>query len=117
MGTSNIPLEQAYQQLTKYQQLAQYPPLTQSVPQGLSAGLLGSALGTIANANGWYGNSTTTIPEAYQSQPSYDFHFPSVTDRIIRFFRINKAVEMYEGQKVEEPLDELRVKVATWLNN
>jgi len=70
-----------------------------------------------ANLLSQYQQLAQSIPQAYQSLPSYDFHFPSVTDRIIRFFRINKAVEMYEGQKVEEPLDELRVKVATWLNN
>lgn len=33
----------------------------------------------------------------------------------IKFWRINKVVEMNEGSSYEDPLDELRLKVARWL--
>lgn len=35
--------------------------------------------------------------------------------KVIRFFRVNKVVEINEGESLE-PIDELRLKVARWLN-
>jgi len=38
------------------------------------------------------------------------------TEKFMKFFRINKEVKIAEGAEVHEPLDELRLKVARWLN-
>ena len=32
------------------------------------------------------------------------------------FYRINQKVELREGEAIKEPLDELRIEVANWLN-
>lgn len=32
------------------------------------------------------------------------------------FHRVNRLVQYFEGDKLEEPLDALRIKVAKWLN-
>ena len=37
-------------------------------------------------------------------------------NRIDKFFRINKSCRLEEGDKFEEPLDELRIETARWLN-
>ena len=33
----------------------------------------------------------------------------------VKFSRLNEACVCYEGDKVPEPLDELRIKVSRWL--
>jgi Tfp pilus assembly protein PilV len=50
-----------------------------------------------------------------QFQPAWS---DAITNAIrkIRFWRVNKVVEINEGAKFEDPVDELRLKVARWLN-
>ncbi len=47
--------------------------------------------------------------------------FPPRSDKVLCFFRINKPAQIlerdYKKNKFVEPLDELRVNVAQWLNN
>ncbi len=73
--------------------------------------------------------TTTTLGgmwrDATTQQQTYQYYMqvPStwsdaITNAIrkIRFWRVNKVVEMNEGAKFEDSLDELRLKVARWLN-
>ena len=108
-------LLQSYQQ--QAQQLAQHPPMAQSPYQGIGASILGMG-GAIGSAMSWYGNSTATdaTPEVYQAQPPV-YQYKNPFNRLRRFFRINEEIQYNEGQLIYEPLDELRIKVATWLYN
>jgi hypothetical protein len=36
--------------------------------------------------------------------------------KLLKFFRVNQVVELEEGGKFDDPVDELRLKVARWLN-
>ena len=112
--------------LQSYQQQAQQMAQQQvAIPQGLSAGLLGSGFGAIGNAVGWYSISAT--PEAYLSGTNAPQSWQQVHlgppqwknpyNRLKRFFRINEEIQYNEGQIISEPLDELRIKVAEWLYN
>lgn len=46
----------------------------------------------------------------------YDTGTTAKKNRLIKFFRINEADVVEEGSKGKEPLDELRIKVARWLD-
>jgi hypothetical protein len=68
---------------------------------------------------GGYWQDATTQQQAYQyymQVPSAWANTMANAIQKIKFWRINKVVEMNEGAKFEDPLDELRLKVAHWLN-
>jgi len=112
MGEIDKELLRYYQTLA--QQQIQAPPLAQSPYQGIGIGMLGSALG------GW-GNAATSTTQDWQQayqQPVLPVSMGKQHYRqTIKFNRINEVVEMRECDNFVEPLDELRVKVATWLYN
>ena len=87
---------------------------------GLSGGLLGGAVGSAL----WSTRSTRPEPysnqfqpQAYQLLPQAYQLLPTPQHRMIKFFRVNEKVEVPEGATINEPLDELRIKVAKWLYN
>lgn len=67
----------------------------------------------------WQDMSTSTQQQSYQyymqCPPAWSDPIVNAI-RKVKFWRLNKVVEMNEGAKFEEPLDELRLKVARWLN-
>jgi len=74
-----------------------------------------SALGGIL---GGTSTDTADIEQSLQQYvPLYPSPLPTPRHRLIKFFRINEKVELSEGEMIKEPLDELRIKVAKWLNN
>lgn len=93
-----------------------------------------SQLNAYNNAiNGWQTATTTTLggvwqdltTSAAQQQQAYQYYVQtpsawsnSVANAIrkIKFWRVNKVVEMDEGARFDDPLDELRLKIARWLN-
>ena len=130
MPTTVVPNELLlqYQELQQqrytslYQQLAQHPPMAQSLYQRIGAGMLGSALGG-------YGTGSSTGTQGWQQAyqlPLTQMAYPTPMGKsnyrqTIRFNRINEVVEIngenLEDERFSEPLDELRIKVATWLYN
>ncbi len=66
----------------------------------------------------WQDLSTSTQQQTYQYMQVPPAWSDTIANAIrkIRFWRINKVVEMSEGAKFEDPLDEFRLKVARWLN-
>ena len=99
----------AFRQYADMQRMQQQP-----IPQGI--------LGGFAS---WAGSATSgTGGQERQVQVPYQTYVASSTTnpfapaaKKITFNRINKIVTMYEGDKVSEPLDVLRIKVAKWLSN
>jgi len=75
---------------------------------------------TTNTLGGMWQDATATQQQAYQQ---YYMQIPqawsstmSSAIRKIKFWRINRVIEMDEGAKFEDPLDELRLKVARWLS-
>lgn len=73
---------------------------------------------TTATLRAWQ-DQAVAQQQAYQYQcyvqvPSWANTMSSAV-RKIKFWRINKVVEMDEGASFQDPLDELRLKVARWL--
>ena len=93
----------------------QLQQLYTQLQQAQQRGLL-SALGGVGSAL-WSTRSTQPEPYSnqFQPQPYSVFKVPD-KHRMIKFFRVNEKVEVPEGA-VNEPLDELRIKVAKWLYN
>lgn len=58
---------------------------------------------------------TQSAWQGMMGQLSGGMGLPYPTVKHIRFFRINNEIEIPEGGTFEEPLDELRLKVARWL--
>lgn len=71
---------------------------------------------TSATIGAWQDLATTQQTYQYYMQipPAWSNAMASAA-RKIRFWRINKVVEMSEGASYEDPLDELRLKIARWL--
>jgi len=72
---------------------------------------------TTATLGAWQDLATAQQQQAYQyyvQVPSWSNTVANVI-RKIKFWRVNKVIEMDEGAKFEDPLDELRLKVARWL--
>ena len=67
----------------------------------------------------WYGDSVTTTNTADWGYATYDSSIkfaspePCKPKNRIKFYRVNE--EAHEGS-IREPLDELRIQVAKWLN-
>jgi hypothetical protein len=78
----------------------------------------GSAGTTTATLSGWQ-DAAMQQQQAYQYQ--YYAQVPTWTNsmanaiRKIKFWRVNQLVEMDEGSTYQDPLDELRLKIARWL--
>lgn len=99
-------------------------------------GLLSSAIGngiegTVNSQQGYWGTQQAQMQQGiqqyqYQSAttnavPNYGSGwtvnpFIGIQKLVHKFFRINKEIQFTEGALFEEPLDELRLKVAKWLN-
>lgn len=81
--------------------------------QALSGWQVGSATTTLGGI--W--QDTATQQQSYQYYMQVPSAWASMASAIqkIKFWRINKVVEMEEGGRFEDPLDELRLKVARWL--
>ncbi len=104
-------------------QLDAYRHLTDSMSSG-SGWQVGTAmpcnnLSTTTATLGAWQDQATAQQQAYQYQyyvqvPSWANTMASAIQKI-KFWRINKVVEMSEGSSYEDPLDELRLKVARWL--
>ena len=99
----------------------QLQQLYTQLQQAQQRGLL-SALGGVGSAL-WSTRSTRPEPysnqfqpQAYQLLPQAYQLLPTPQHRMIKFFRVNEKVEVSEGA-INEPLDELRIKVAKWLYN
>ena len=104
-------------------QLDAYRYLTESMTSG-SGWQVGSAIPcnglstTTATLSAWQ-DQATAQQQAYQYQyyvqvPNWANGMANVV-RKIKFWRVNKIVEMDEGASFQDPLDELRLKVARWL--
>jgi len=67
----------------------------------------------------WQDLTTSTQQQTYQYcmqvPPAWSNSMANAV-RKIKFWRVNRVVEMSEGAKFEDSLDELRLKVAKWLN-
>jgi len=104
-------LEQ-YQRLLQQQQAYIYGNSTGS-GSGMY-GLSGGGHASTATGHTWYGTSYPEMMEKMAQSPSV------VTRKVIKFFRVNEIVEVYEDMlndnKLTDPIDELRIKVARWLN-
>ena len=61
------------------------------------------------NVSTW---SNATVADSYLAQ----YNTLAGIELRRRFYRINKLVEIREGEMFTEPLDELRLKIARWLN-
>ena len=81
-------------------------------------GQLASALGGAGLGSWTTTTATADWSQLAQAYPTSDqlqqYRNPPIT-RMMKFFRVNTPVEMIEGAKFSEPLDELRWKVAKWL--
>ena len=95
----------------KLQQQSYAPIVTQ---QGLMGGLLDNALG------GWGGTTNADLSQYFQQYATQSMSSPYPIYNQ-KFHRINKEVSISERDiadgRFEEPLDELRIKVARWLDN
>lgn len=96
-------------------QMAQQQGLAQ---QGLSGGLQNiidnPQLGMAATSTGERSTATTdnyTLLAWSGGEPQKLW-----TPRNRTFYRINQKIELREGEEIKEPLDELRIEVAKWLN-
>ncbi len=70
----------------------------------------------------WYSNATdsttwsTGTTSATVNFDGWKQTYGSIKENVIRFFRLNKIVELKQGAVSDDPVDELRLKVARWLN-
>lgn len=92
----------------------------------VNSGMLGSAMQNIwgqtakmytDNADA-YGYSTTTATTGWNGYDPVGILKQAVQSisKKIHFYRINKLVEVGEGEEVKDPVDRLRIKAARWLN-
>lgn len=85
----------------------------QQAYQVLNSGMSGiSGLTNTTNTANW--STTATIDSSYLYY-NWGQGFPSMATRMLKFFRVNEAVEIEEGA-IKDPLDELRLKVMRWLD-
>ncbi len=103
-------------------QLDAYRYLTESMGSG-SGWQVGSAIPcndistTTATLSAIWQGAATAQQQTYQ----YYMQVPNWANamagaiRKIKFWRVNQVVEMDEGASFQDPLDELRLKVARWL--
>jgi len=119
MATTN-PDNALLRQYVELQQRweSQQQPQQQATGTGLLGGAIGGMFANGTNLAQQYDPTTTVVDYPQYLQPmSYSGGFDaSLSKRTIKFNRINEVVEIAEGRKVSEPLDELRIKVAKWLN-
>lgn len=97
------------------QQAAMYQPGS-SIPysQRFLTGITGT---TTAANSGWdMATSLTTTGGAYIGGTVLQDWAQKAYQKMITFFRVNQPVTMPEGGTIEEPLDELRIKVMRWLD-
>lgn len=90
---------------------------------GLAQGNLGN--NTLMQQTAWNTLTTATSSSDWGSSIdsqiyAYAHSFPTqinnVVNKFVKFFRLAEECVITEGSKFVEPLDELRVKVAKWLN-
>ena len=80
-----------------------------------------SATTTTANTLGWdMATSLTTTGDVHCGGIVYANGFQDwaqkAYQKMVTFFRVNQPVTIPEGGTIEEPLDELRIKVMRWLD-
>jgi len=83
-------------------------------------------LGQLQGLGGLLGGSSTNIPQLQLQQllqrPVYEHCEYGTTNNYIsprktrKFTRINEKVSLAEGEMMKEPLDELRIVIAQWLD-
>ena len=104
-------------------QLDAYRYMTQALASN-SGWQVGSAIpcndpSTTTAILGAWQDQTAAQQQAYQYQ--YYVQVPNWVNtmasavRKIKFWRVNQVVEMDEGSSYQDPIDELRLKIARWL--
>ena len=112
---SAMSQQQARQLAQQQAELANSPVFHTTV--GSSAGALGSTDTTGEHNITWTAGTTDTteLDDRYYVYNGLTQAVDKVKKQLLRFFRVNKIVEVDE-EKLDDPLDELRIKVARWLN-
>lgn len=119
--------------INSYSQLQQYasdalnqqaqPAFGNAIGSGLGGGLIGGCQ-VPTNYTITTGTTTTNADQqcyywgndnSLQLQPQMSSVVNKMQNKLIEFFRINYSFFGKEGNSLEEPLDELRIKVAKWL--
>ena len=131
--------EQQAAQMHNHTHTYQHQQFGQSIRIDNSLSALGAAGSAMGGLTGWSDSTTTTNAGDYNlyvdgsSMTTGTVNIGNETldedmirklktaygttkEKVIKFFRINKVVEMKEGEEYADPLDELRLKVARWLN-
>jgi len=103
---AQLELQRAQRGMLNQHPIPPLPPLPQWQPIQMDE------LGQLQTQSGFYtGSTATTTGDDYTLKLNEP---PSFNKRT--FYRINQKVGHIEGATFEEPLDELRIEVAKWLN-